>query len=353
MIVFRNREGVMRQGFLKPPLDRRAFTLIELLVVIAIIAILIALLVPAVQKVREAAARTQCANHLKQLALAVHSFHDNNKCLPPYRLADNWATWAVVVLPYIEQDGVYKKWDIYKRYYQQTPEALQVVIPTFFCPSRRAAGGFSTSGDSRTAQTAFPTHVPGALSDYGVCLGTEYTSFDGAIIECDRSKTILVDSVTGAANSDTGPSSSVNTVLRQWASRTKFAFIVDGTSNTVMIGERHIRLGQFGKASEDNSVFNGDYEVGPSARLLGRSCLNAACTQFKDYPLAQFPTQGNITTGNPPVTTPPADIFGSWHTGIVQFALCDGTVRAIKTSTDILILDRLSRRNDGLPVGDF
>jgi prepilin-type N-terminal cleavage/methylation domain-containing protein len=333
---------------------RGAFTLIELLVVIAIIAILIALLVPAVQKVREAAARTQCANNLKQLGLAMHLFHDVNKCLPPYRLADNWGTWAAVILPYIEQEGVYKKWDIQKRYFQQVPEAIQVNIPTFFCPTRRSPSGPSISGDSRTAVTAFPTHVPGGLSDYGVCLGTEYTNFDGAIIECDRSKTILVDATTGAANSDTGTSSSVNTILLQWASRTKFAFIVDGTSNTVMIGERHIRPGRFAQGSDDNSVFNGDYEVGPASRLLGRSCLDAACTQFVDYPLAQFPTQGNITNGNPPATVPPTDIFGSWHTGVVQFALCDGSVRAIKTSTDILILDMLSRRNDGKSIpGDF
>src|SRR5438034_458642 len=99
---------------------RRAFTLIEVLVVIAIIAVLIGLLLPAVQKVREAAARAKCANNLKQLGLAVHNYHDARNAMPPDRLAPGgFVTWAVLILPYIEQDSVYKLWNLNARYIDQ------------------------------------------------------------------------------------------------------------------------------------------------------------------------------------------------------------------------------------------
>ena len=99
--------------------NRSGFTLIELLVVIAIIAILIALLVPAVQKVREAAQRAECSNNLKQIGIALHAFHDNKKQFPPGSARDEqwfgtgggWgSSWMVFILPYVEQDALYKSW---------------------------------------------------------------------------------------------------------------------------------------------------------------------------------------------------------------------------------------------------
>ena len=117
---------------------RRGITLIELLVVIAIIAILIGLLMPAVQKVREAAARASCGNNLKQLGLAIHNYYDGHQTLPPSRLGSQYASWFVLILPYLEQGNLYNQWDINQTYYMQ-PTAVQTAqVKLFYCPSRRS-----------------------------------------------------------------------------------------------------------------------------------------------------------------------------------------------------------------------
>src|SRR5947208_6922760 len=121
-----------------PRSPRRAFTLIELLVVIAIIAILIGLLVPAVQKVREAAARTQCKNNLKQIGLALHAYHDSNKFFPPGANANNYA-WSFFALPYLEQGNIYKQVNptttLLRTAVSANTALFQTPLPVFVCPS--------------------------------------------------------------------------------------------------------------------------------------------------------------------------------------------------------------------------
>src|SRR3954447_9903066 len=133
------------------PRRSSGFTLIELLVVIAIIAILFGLLLPAVQKVRDAAARIKCANNLKQLGIATQAFHDATGFLVPTTVSeavnvpaslptvtdpDGYASWAVLLLPYVEQDATYRLWDLRKPASRQVAAAYQQQIPIYLCPGR-------------------------------------------------------------------------------------------------------------------------------------------------------------------------------------------------------------------------
>jgi prepilin-type N-terminal cleavage/methylation domain-containing protein len=153
---------------------RTGFTLVELLVVIAIIALLIGLLLPAVQRVREAANRISCANNLHQIGLAFHQYANDNNKLPPCQLDNGGATWAVMILPYMEQGNLYNQWDLKKSYFQQTDVARLTSVPSYFCPSRRTYQTppmTSTWGDVASDGPSDAPNVPGALSDYAVSLG--------------------------------------------------------------------------------------------------------------------------------------------------------------------------------------
>jgi len=320
---------------------RGGFTLVELLVVIAIIGVLVALLLPAVQSARESARRMQCANHLRQLGLASANFENQYKGLPPLRLADNWATWAAMILPHLEQGNIITLWDLKKRYFQQTPQAVQQNLPFYFCPSRRPRPRTFSIGDVRTAQTAFP-ETPGGLSDYAAVCGTLYTNYDGAIVENSRNGiTVLVNARTGAIEQDTGALSSLDTIVDRWTVRVRYAEVTDGTSNTLMFGEKHIRLTSLSGRSEDRSVFNGDLETGPVSREAGLTWdANGNPVSGSQRPLAKNPRDAFM----------PGNVFGSYHPSVCQFVFVDGSVRPLAVNTDNETLARLASRFDGKTV---
>lgn len=298
---------------------RHGFTLIELLVVIAIIAILIALLVPAVQKVREAAARSQCGNNLKQIGLAVQAYIDVNKSLPPARIDyDGGATWCVLLLPFLDQVPLYEQWDIQKAYWVQPASFRQTALSVYFCPTRRNANMNLLSTNDLPDQGWTTTPVPGALGDYGACEGDNSNG---------QYNTHLADGAMIIADHKTATNPAGGLLITYWKSRTNIALITDGLSNTLLIGEKHVKQGSWGNTTGDGSIYNGDPGNQNSARVAGAG-----------YLLARTPKDSyNLQ-------------FGGYHPGVCQFVFCDGTVRAIDVSIDGTLLGYLAQRDDGNAV---
>jgi prepilin-type N-terminal cleavage/methylation domain-containing protein len=298
------------------------FSLIELLVVLAIIGVLIALLLPAIQKVRETANRIQCANNLKQIGLAIHGYHETFRQLPCSRIhqaaTGGWATWCVQIFPFVEQQSLFQKWDLARDYFSQVPEAQRTALKLYFCPTRRGPEALSVQNAEDTSGTTF---YPGALTDYA-CSSGDRSSYGGYLDDKKANGAIIV-----------GDATIVRGVVTSWRSRTSLSSLSDGTSNTILVGEKHVRLSKFGQAAGDFAAYNGGRDVPRNVARCGGP----------GFPIAKEPRSD----------VEPERTFGSYHPGICQFVMGDGSVRPIAVTLSPEILRLLVVRNDGQPIPGF
>ncbi|MFQ3651062.1 MAG: DUF1559 domain-containing protein [Gemmataceae bacterium] len=324
-------------------LGRRAFTLIELLVVIAIIAILIGLLLPAVQKVREAAARMQCSNNLKQIGVAAHNYHSTFGHLPPGSSGPapnvlfpdvGWDSGALVgvlvhLLPYVEQENVFRGFSTLQNpnnttpWYSVNPDwtMAHTVIRSYMCPSATfdhagsaAYMAFHHSGSPVPGQSVgavmlwFPT--------YNALAGSSYIGIAGAN-----------GPFASTSSPFDGPGANLNLYegIYYTRSRTKLEHITDGTSNTLMFGEG---LGGGPTNTDGKWTWAGSGVLGTKFGMRAPTAQRGPGWQF----------------------------FSSRHTGIVQFCFGDGSIRPLRyggsdirnpAGTSWYVLQSLAGKADG------
>lgn len=299
--------------------NRLAFTLVELLVVIAIIGILVALLLPAVQAAREAARRSQCVNNLKQVALAVHNYHDSRGELPPCRVGDYMMTWAAFVLPFIEERAVADAVDPLASYALQSDTVRLSPIATYRCPSR----AYDAEVWESTATNPLP---PGIKGDYVAMSSTFFLTgdlgqfHDGAIV---------------GGRITSGGGAGLNRRIQDYQSRTSFRKIADGLSKTFLIGEEKFAN------TNGRSIYDGN---GYAGGLLGDN----------NVPPIVLPAVTRPAVSNEPVRpisgpdgAPNASVIGSDHPGIVNFAMVDGSVRSVSKDTELTFLEGYVTRAGG------
>jgi prepilin-type N-terminal cleavage/methylation domain-containing protein/prepilin-type processing-associated H-X9-DG protein len=313
------------------PKRSRGFTLIELLVVIAIIAILIGLLLPAVQKVREAAARMQCQNKLKQLGLACHNHHDTFNRLPPGAQQDVFpvpatgttyirgTSWIVFILPYIEQENLFRLYDFSQAYNSTSNGAVGMnVVNTLYCPSGPDPSRYR---DPNPVVLNNPT--------------THYYGIMGPGGATDNHQIILGGQTFTYRQGDSGTNAAwaFNGMLSQYRDSpgsistgrfVRFTEVNDGLSGTLMLGERSVFLP--GTLNDYRSWIRGQ---------------NGGSGTTKNV---TFPINSTVYNGS----TNFNDVsFGSNHTGGANFCLGDGSVRFVNQNINLELYKALSSINSG------
>jgi len=303
---------------------RSGFTLIELLVVIAIIAILISLLLPAVQQAREAARRTQCRNNLKQIGLALHNYHDAHKsfpsgwisvdpvtALPSAHEGTNGAGWGTMILPFLDQANLYDAFD--PAFAIEDPvnaTYLAGQIETFKCPSdanQPLTWEIEEEGSPGTVLATLP------IANYVGVFGPE--ELDG----CEEPAGTFPVTARGQCTAD-------GNGMFFHLSATRIRDVTDGTSNTLMVGERMTDADQGWYSTWTGMVSEGEEAF---QRILG------SIDHVPNDPASHF------------------DDFSSRHVGGAHFVLADGSVHFINENIDHGVYVSVGTKNSGEIVGQF